>query len=77
MERVTTSRAVHHQVIDTAHHNRIVAEPDQAFDRTYTAPQPRVFLLIKLFKLFRPKILGNDVSRNQFAAMMFRGISLP
>ncbi len=67
VKRITTTRARHHQVVNTTHHDRIVAQTNKTFNCAYTAPQPRFFLLIELFKLLWSKILGDDVSWYQLA----------
>src|ERR1051325_4870236 len=38
VKRVTATRARHHQIVDAAHHDRIVAQTNEPFDSADTAP---------------------------------------
>src|SRR5688572_28643316 len=46
VKRIAATRAGHHQVVDTAHGNRIIAQTDETLDRAHTAAEPRLLLLV-------------------------------
>src|ERR1051326_7099185 len=58
VKRVTATRARHHQIVDAAHHDRIVAQTNEPFDSADTAPQPRLLLLVELFEMLCAKRNG-------------------
>src|SRR5262249_32652008 len=67
VKRVTATRARHHQIVDAADDDRIVAQTNETFDGANTAPEPRLLLLVELLKLLWSKILRDDVAWNQLA----------
>src|SRR6266851_5360259 len=67
VQRIAATRPRHHQIVDAAHNDRIVAQPNKTFDRANATAQTRLFLFVELLKLFLTKILCNYIAWNQFA----------
>src|SRR6266516_783412 len=67
VQRITTPRPVHHQIVDSAHDDRIVAQPNQSLHRPHASAQSGFFLRIELGELLGAKVLGNDIAWNKLA----------
>src|SRR6185369_7789177 len=67
VQRIAAARARHHQIVDAAYDDRVVTQTNETLDRTDTASESRLFLLVELLKLFRSKILRDDISRYELS----------